>query len=94
MAVPVWLMWGPRAFDERWAVRLLSVVTLSCWFALIEVDGRFTRLPLVFQEIYPDLFFALFLIFTSFRLRAITAAWLVGLCVVSYHLTTLPLAAG
>jgi hypothetical protein len=20
MAVPVWLMWGPRAFDERWAV--------------------------------------------------------------------------
>ena len=35
MALPLWLMWGPRAFDERRAARLICVVTLSCWFALL-----------------------------------------------------------
>ena len=35
VAVPVWLMWGPRAFDERWAVRLLCAVTMSCWLELL-----------------------------------------------------------
>src|SRR5580658_3093764 len=29
MALPLLLMWGPRALDERWSVRLLGVVILS-----------------------------------------------------------------
>jgi signal transduction histidine kinase len=86
MAVPVWMMWGPRAFDERWAVRLLCVVTLSNWFALLGLMNLYPA-DRVFQEIFPGFLLVLFLIFTSFRLRAITAAWLVGLCVVTYHLT-------
>jgi signal transduction histidine kinase/CheY-like chemotaxis protein len=88
MAVPVWLMWGPRAFDERWAVRLLFVLTLSCWFALL---GLMVAYPMIRfgQEIFPGFFIVLFMIFTLFRLRAISAAWLVGLCVVTYHLVEL-----
>ncbi|WP_165100110.1 MULTISPECIES: hybrid sensor histidine kinase/response regulator [unclassified Caballeronia] len=88
MAVPVWLMWGPRAFDERWAVRLLCVVTLSCWFALLGLVYVYPPAR-IGQEIFPGFFVVLFLIFTLFRLRAITAAWLVGLCVVTYHLVEL-----
>src|SRR5471030_2295403 len=88
MAVPVWLMWGPRAFDERWAVRLLCVVTLSCWFALLRLVNVYPP-ALVGLEIFPGFFVLLFLVFTLFRLRAITAAWLVGLCVVTFHLLEL-----
>jgi signal transduction histidine kinase len=86
MAVPVWLMWGPRAFDERQAVRLLCVVILSCWFAQLGLMNVYpvTR---VFEELFPEFFLVTFLIFTSFRFRAITAAWLVGLCIVSFRLT-------
>ena len=86
MAVPVWLMWGPRAFDERRAVRLLCVVMLSCWFAQL---GLMSVYPAnrAFDAISPEFFIITFLIFTSFRLRAITAAWLVGLCVVTFRLT-------
>src|SRR5471032_994851 len=79
MAVPVWLMWGPRAYDERWAVRLLCVVILSCWFAQLGLMKVYPVMR-VFEEISPEFFLLTFLIFTSFRLRAITAAWLVGLC--------------
>ncbi|MFM0109673.1 hybrid sensor histidine kinase/response regulator [Paraburkholderia nemoris] len=88
MALPLWLLWGPRAFDERRAVRLLCVVTLSCWFALLALVNLYPPVQ-VGKEIFPGFFVALFLIFTLFRLRAITAAWLVGLCVVSYHLIVL-----
>ena len=88
MAVPVWLMWGPRAFDERWAVGLLSVVTMSCWFALLALVKVYPVAG-VGQEIFPGFFVVLFLVFTLFRLRAITAAWLVGLCVVTFHLLEL-----
>jgi len=41
------------------------------------------------QEIFPGFFVVLFLVFTLFRLRAITAAWLVGLCVVTFNLLEL-----
>ena len=84
MAVPVWVMWGPRAFDERRAVKLLCVVTLSCWFALLGLVNVYPA-NRIGQEIFPGFFVVLFLAFTLFRLRAITAAWLVGLCVVTYH---------
>jgi signal transduction histidine kinase len=86
MAVPVWLMWGPRAFDERWAVRLLCVVILSCWFAQLGLMSVYPATRF-FEEISPEFFLVTFLIFTSFRLRAITAAWLVGLCVVTFRLS-------
>ncbi|XUW93824.1 hybrid sensor histidine kinase/response regulator (plasmid) [Burkholderia sp. M6-3] len=36
------------------------------------------------REVYPVLLFSLFLIFMAFRLRVITAAWLIGICVVGY----------
>jgi len=88
MAVPVWLMWGPRAFDERWAVGLLYVVTMSCWFALLALVKVYP-VTKVGQEIFPGFFVVLFLVFTLFRLRAITAAWLVGLCVVTFNLLEL-----
>ena len=88
MALPLWLMWGPLAFDERWAVRLLCVVTLSCWFALLGLVNIYPPVR-VGKEIFPGFFVALFLIFTLFRLRTITAAWLVGICVVTYHLIEL-----
>ncbi|TCF96639.1 hypothetical protein BZM26_36435 [Paraburkholderia strydomiana] len=88
MAVPVALMWGARAFDERWAVRLLCAVTLSCWFALLGLVNVYPPAR-VGQEIFPGFFVVLFLTFTLFRLRTITAAWLVGLCVVTYNLTEL-----
>ncbi|KXU94862.1 hypothetical protein CR51_26015 [Caballeronia megalochromosomata] len=85
MAVPLWLMRGPRAFDERVSVRLLCVALLSCWFAQL---GLMSAYPVrwAFEEIFPEFFLIIFLIFTSFRLRAITAAWLVGLCVVAFRL--------
>jgi signal transduction histidine kinase len=79
-------MWGRRAFDERWAVGLLCVWTLSCWFALLRMMEIYP-LVLIFREVFPILIFALFVIFTSFQLRAITAAWLVGLCAVAFQLT-------
>ena len=86
MSVAVWLMWGRRAFDERWAVGLLCVWTLSCWFAQLRLMEIFP-LGLVFRQVFPYLIFALFVIFTSFRLRALTATWLVGLCVVTFYVT-------
>jgi len=84
MAVPVWLMWGPRAFDERWAVGLLCIVILSCWFAQL---GLMSVYPVtqVFEAISSEFFILTFLMLTSFRLRAITAAWLVGLCIVIFR---------
>ncbi|WP_027801475.1 hybrid sensor histidine kinase/response regulator [Paraburkholderia dilworthii] len=88
MALPVWLLCGARAFDERWAVRLLCVVTLSCWFALLGLVNIYPPAR-VGQEIFPGFFVVLFLIFTLFRLRTITAAWLVGLCVATYNLIEL-----
>src|SRR3984885_1620359 len=61
MAVPVWLMWGPRAFDERRAVRLLCVVMLSCWFAQL---GLLSVYPTnrAFEAISPGFFIIPFLI--------------------------------
>ncbi len=88
MALPLWLMWGPRAFDERSAVRLLCVVILSCWFALLGLVNVYPPVQ-VGKEIFPGFFVVLFLIFTLFRFRAITAIWLVGLCVVTYHVEEL-----
>jgi signal transduction histidine kinase len=85
MALPLWLMWGPRAFDERRSVRLLCVVILSCWFAQLALMSVYPA-RWVFEETFPEYFLITFLIFTSFRLRAITAAWLVGLCVVTFRL--------
>ncbi|OTP76120.1 Na+/proline symporter / Sensor histidine kinase PrlS [Caballeronia sordidicola] len=83
MAIPLWFLWGHRAFDERWAVRLLFVLTLSCWLTLERLRAIYP-LARVFREISPTFVLVIFVIFTSFRLRAITAAWLVGVCVASY----------
>jgi signal transduction histidine kinase/CheY-like chemotaxis protein len=77
------LLWSPRALDERWAVGLLSVWTLSAWFATLRML-QIVDLP--WHEHYSILTLTLFTIFMAFRLRAITAAWLVGLCVASYLL--------
>jgi signal transduction histidine kinase/CheY-like chemotaxis protein len=82
MTVPV-LLWSPRALDERRAVGLLSVWTISCWLAVLRMVQIYPG-DLAWREAYPILTFALFLIFMAFRLRVITAAWLIGLCVVSY----------
>ena len=82
MSVPV-LLWNPRALDERWAVGLLSVWTIACWFAVLRMVQIYPG-DLAWREAYPILTFALFMIFVAFRLRVITAAWLIGLCVVSY----------
>lgn len=82
MGVPV-LLWTPYALDERWAVGLLSMWTLSAWFATLRML-QIVALP--WHEHYSILTLTLFTIFMAFRLRAITAAWLVGLCVVSYLL--------
>src|SRR5471030_513514 len=76
MAVQVWLMWGPRAFDERSAVELLCIAILSCWFAQLESMNAYP-VPRVFEAIFSELFILTFLMRTSFRLRAITAVWLV-----------------
>jgi signal transduction histidine kinase len=86
MTAAVWLMWGARAFDERWAVGLHCVWTLSCWFALLRMLVIYPR-ALAVPEIFPVLYLTVFMIFTAFRLRAITAAWLVGICFVTFHLT-------
>ena len=88
MALPVWLLWGPRAFDERWAVRLLGVGTLSAWLAVLVLMMLYPT-ALAVRELFPGFLLILFMIFTSFRLRAITAAWLVGLCVLTFYLTEL-----
>ncbi|CAE6704698.1 Adaptive-response sensory-kinase SasA [Paraburkholderia nemoris] len=85
MALPLWLMWGSRAFDERRVVRLLCVVILSCWFAQIALMNVYPATQ-VFEDLFPEFFLIIFLIFTSFRLRAITAAWLVGLCALVFRL--------
>ncbi|WP_144147032.1 hybrid sensor histidine kinase/response regulator [Paraburkholderia sp. BCC1884] len=82
MTIPV-LFWTPRALDERWAVGLLSLWTISCWFATLRML-QFYPGDLGWREVYPVLMFSLFLIFMAFRLRVITAAWLIGICVVSY----------
>jgi signal transduction histidine kinase/CheY-like chemotaxis protein len=82
MAVPV-LLWSPRALDERWAVGLLGVWTISCWFVVLRMVQIYPG-DLAWREAYPILTFALFMIFMAFRLRVITAAWLIGLCVISY----------
>jgi len=82
MTVPV-LWWSPRALDERWGVGLLSVWTISCWFAVLRMVQIYPG-DLAWREAYPILTFALFMIFMAFRLRVITAAWLIGLCVVGY----------
>src|SRR5471032_305225 len=88
MAVPVWLMWGPRAFDERWAVGCMSVGTLSTWFCLLALMALYPP-TMALREIVPGFLLVLFMIFTSFRLRGITAAWLVGICVLTYYLAEL-----
>jgi len=88
MAVPIWLMWGPRGLDERWAVRCLFLGTLSSWLALLGLMMLYP-IALAGREIFPGFLLILFVIFTSFRLRAITAAWLVGLCAVTFNLTEL-----
>jgi signal transduction histidine kinase/CheY-like chemotaxis protein len=77
------LLWTPRALDERWAVGLLSIWTLSAWFATLRML-QIVDLP--WHEHYSILTLTLFTIFMAFRLRVITAAWLVGLCVASYLL--------
>jgi signal transduction histidine kinase/CheY-like chemotaxis protein len=82
MTVPV-LLWSPRALDERWAVGLLSVWTIGCWFSVLRMVQIYPG-DLAWREAYPILTFALFMIFMAFRLRATTAAWLIGLCIVSY----------
>ncbi|WP_109479966.1 hybrid sensor histidine kinase/response regulator [Paraburkholderia sp. C35] len=82
MAIPV-LVWTPRALDERWAVGLLSLWTLSCWFACVRML-QFYPGDIGWREVYPVLLFSLFLIFMALRLRVITAIWLIGICVVSY----------
>jgi signal transduction histidine kinase/CheY-like chemotaxis protein len=82
MAIPA-LFWTPRALNERWAVGLLSIWTISCWFTTLRML-QFYPGDLGWREVYPVLLFSLFLIFMAFRLRVITAAWLIGICVVSY----------
>ncbi|PRX84688.1 signal transduction histidine kinase [Paraburkholderia sp. BL25I1N1] len=77
------LLWTPRALDERWAVGLLCMWTLSAWLATLRML-QIVDLP--WHEHYSILTLTLFTIFMAFRLRAITAAWLVGLCVASYLL--------
>ncbi|RFU49709.1 hybrid sensor histidine kinase/response regulator [Paraburkholderia sp. DHOC27] len=86
MAVPVFLLWGVRAFNERWVVGLLGVWLVSSWATLLTLMELYPA-PLAFREIFPEFLLVLFTIFTLLRLRAITAAWLVGLCAVSFHLT-------
>ncbi|MFM0341203.1 hybrid sensor histidine kinase/response regulator [Paraburkholderia fungorum] len=82
MTLPV-LFWTPRALDERWAVGLLSVWTISCWFTTLRML-QFYPGDLGWREVYPVLMFSLFVIFMAFRLRVITAASLIGICIVSY----------
>jgi signal transduction histidine kinase/CheY-like chemotaxis protein len=77
------LLWTPRARDERWAVGLLCMWTLSAWLATLRML-QIVDLP--WHEHYSILTLTLFTIFMAFRLRVITAAWLVGLCVASYLL--------
>jgi signal transduction histidine kinase len=86
MSAAVWLMWGRRALDERWAVGLLAVWTLSCWFALLRMM-QIVPVDAAWRGVFPILTLVLFMIFTSYRLRAITAIWLVALCVVTFHLS-------
>jgi signal transduction histidine kinase len=84
MSVPL-VLWTARAPDERRAVRLLAIWTLSAWSATLAmmqiVDAAWRH------EVYSILTLSLFTIFMAFRLRVVTAAWLVGLCVASYLLT-------
>ena len=84
MLIPV-LLWTPRAFDERWAVGLLSIWTLSGWFAVLRLMQIYVGVVL-WREVYSILTLSLFMIFGAFRLRTITTAWLIGICVVSFLL--------
>jgi signal transduction histidine kinase len=86
MSVAVGLLWGRRAYDERWAVGLLSIWTLSCWFTLLR-QMELALIEMAWRSVFPVLTLVLFMIFTSYRLRAITALWLVLLCVTSFHFT-------
>jgi signal transduction histidine kinase len=86
MAVPVWFLWGPRGHDERWAVRLLCLWTLSAWLSVLRML-EIAPVDQAWRNVFPILTLTIFMIFTSFRLRAITAAWLVGLCIVTFRLT-------
>jgi signal transduction histidine kinase len=88
IAVPVWTIWGPRGFDERCAVRCMSVGTLTTWFCLLGLMALYPT-AMAFREIVPGFLLVLFMIFTSFRLRGITATWLVGICVLTYYVTEL-----
>ena len=88
IGVPVWMMWGPRALDERWAVRCMCVGTLSTWFSLLALMALYPA-AMALREIVPGFLLVLFMIFTSFRLRGITATWLVGICVLTYFLAEL-----
>jgi signal transduction histidine kinase/CheY-like chemotaxis protein len=85
MALPVWLIWGPRGLDESSAVKCMCVGTLSAWWSLSALMALYPA-AMAFREIVPGFLLVLFMIFTSFRLRAVTAAWLVGLCVVIFNL--------
>lgn len=73
----------PRALDESSAVGLLSVWTISCWFAVLRMVQVYPG-DLAWREAYPILTFSLFMIFMAFRLRAATVPWLIGFCIVSY----------
>ncbi|WP_031357322.1 hybrid sensor histidine kinase/response regulator [Caballeronia sordidicola] len=88
ISVPVWMMWGPRALDERWAAGCMCVGTLSAWFSLSALMALYPA-AMAFREIVPGFLLILFVVFTSFRLRAITAAWLVGICAISFNLAEL-----
>ncbi|GJH26373.1 hybrid sensor histidine kinase/response regulator [Caballeronia novacaledonica] len=82
MSVAV-VLWTPRALDERWAVGLLCLWTLSAWLATLRLL-QIVDLP--WHEHYSILTLTLFTIFMAFRLRVVTTVWLVGLCIASYLL--------
>ncbi|MDR5822979.1 MULTISPECIES: hybrid sensor histidine kinase/response regulator [unclassified Caballeronia] len=87
MLIPV-VLWTPRALDERWAVGLLSLWTFSSWFSVVRLLEIYVgNFP--WREAYSILTLTLFMVFTAFRLRAITAAWLIGTCVAAYLLMLL-----
>jgi two-component system, sensor histidine kinase len=88
MTIPVVMLLGRLAFEERWVIALASVWLWSCWLALLRLMELYPA-ALAFREIFPEFLLVLFTVFTLLRLRAVTAAWMIGLCVVSFHLTLL-----
>lgn len=88
MSTAIWLIWGKRIYDERQAVRILWCGCLSVWFAML---GMMVIAPahLGFSLHFPGLLVAFFTIFTLFRLRAIVALGMGGLCVVSFEFAEL-----